>query len=187
MLENYIPISYLNDFIFCPRSIYNHLLYQNRDEMHYQGEKQTAGRVAHQKIDNKEYSDKKSILQNFEVVSVKYQLYGKIDLFDLKNKKLIERKNSVTKIYDGYIFQLYAQYFGLIEMGYEVEQLVIYDYSKNKSHPISLPENDWQILEKFENTIENLKSFSLLDKEFYPNKAKCEKCIYHLLCDYSLC
>ena len=54
-MENYIPISYINDFIFCPRSIYNHLMYHNRAELIYQGEAQTEGKDAHQKIDSKTY------------------------------------------------------------------------------------------------------------------------------------
>lgn len=91
-IENYLPISYINDFIFCPRSIYNHQMYQNRDEMLYQGEKQTEGKVAHQKIDDKEYSDKKNILQNFEVYSSNYKLFGKIDVYDIEKRFLIERK-----------------------------------------------------------------------------------------------
>jgi CRISPR-associated exonuclease Cas4 len=186
-MENYMPISYINDFIFCPRSIYNHQLYQNRDELLYQGEKQTEGKAAHEKIDTKTYSVKKNILQNFEVYSSKYQLFGKIDVFDTDKGLLTERKNNIKTIYDGYIFQLYAQYFGLTEMGYKVEQMALYDFTKNKMYPIDLPIDNVVLLQKFETTLEAISRFSLLKKGFVANKFKCEKCIYNLLCDASLC
>lgn len=186
-MENYMPISYINDFIFCPRSIYNHQMYQNRDEILYQGEKQTEGKAAHQKIDQKEYSDKKNILQNFEVYSSHYQLFGKIDVYDIDKGLLTERKNNIKNIYDGFVFQLYAQYFGLIEMGYKVERMALYDFSKNKMYPIDLPIDNLVMLQKFETTLEAIRRFSLLKKGFVANKQKCEKCIYNLLCDASLC
>ncbi len=182
-----MPISYINDFIFCPRSIYNHQLYHNRDEILYQGEKQTEGKAAHEKIDTKTYSVKKQILQNFEVYTSKYQLFGKIDVFDTDKGLLTERKNNIKTIYDGYIFQLYAQYFGLTEMGYKVEQMALYDFTKNKMYPIDLPIDNEVMLQKFETTLEVISRFSLLKKGFVANKFKCEKCIYNLLCDASLC
>lgn len=186
-MENYIPISYINDFIFCPRSIYNHQMYQNRDELVYQGEKQTAGKAAHLKIDQKQYSDKKNVLQNFEVYTSKYQLFGKIDVFDIDKGLLTERKNNIKTIYDGFVFQLYAQYFALTEMGYEVKSLKLYDFSKNKPYPILLPYENEIMFKKFEATLEAMNSFSLLKKDFIAKKIKCEKCIYNLLCDQSLC
>lgn len=186
-METYIPISYINDYIFCPRSIYNHQLYQNRDELLYQGEVQTEGKAAHQNIDNKTYSDKKNVLQNFEVYSNQYQLFGKIDIFDIDKKLLTERKNNIKTIYDGYVFQLFAQYFGLTEMGYRVEKLALYDFSKNKVYNIELPENNEPMKIKFEIIIEEIHHFSLLKKGFVANKFKCEKCIYNLLCDATLC
>lgn len=182
-----MPISYINDFIFCPRSIYNHQLYQNRDEMLYQGEAQTKGKASHEKIDTKTYSDKKNVLQNFEVYSSHYQLFGKIDVFDIDKGLLTERKNNIKTIYDGYVFQLYAHYYCLTEMGYQVEKMALYDFSKNKMYPIELPKNNPVMQQKFEATLEAINRFSLLKKDFIANKYKCEKCIYNLLCDASLC
>jgi CRISPR-associated exonuclease Cas4 len=182
-----MPISYINDFIFCPRSIYNHQLYQNRDEMLYQGEAQTKGKASHEKIDTKTYSDKKNVLQNFEVYSSTYSLFGKIDVFDIDKGLLTERKNNIKTIYDGYVFQLYAHYYCLTEMGYQVEKMALYDFSKNKMYPIELPKNNPVMQQKFEATLEAINRFSLLKKDFIANKYKCEKCIYNLLCDASLC
>ncbi len=186
-MENYIPISFLNDFIFCPRSIYNHQLYANFDKMMYQDKVQLEGLSAHEAIDKKRYSDKTTILQNFEVYSDEFGLFGKLDVFDVEKKTLTERKNRVKTIYDGYYLQLYAQYFGLREMGFQVEHLIIYEFTKNKSYPIELPENNLRMFEKFKQTILEIRNYSLLGSSFLPNKAKCDKCIYNLLCDLSLC
>jgi hypothetical protein len=42
-MENYIKLSTLNDFIFCPKSIYYHNLYENYEKKLYQEESQIAG------------------------------------------------------------------------------------------------------------------------------------------------
>lgn len=44
MEEDYIPISTLNDFIFCPYSIYLHNVYMDTDEGLYHATPQTRGR-----------------------------------------------------------------------------------------------------------------------------------------------
>jgi CRISPR-associated protein Cas4 len=183
----YIPISFINDFIFCPRSIYYHNLYKNFDDNLYQSKPQKAGKIAHRTIDEKSYSNKIEILMNYEVYSLKYGLFGKIDQYNINSKTLIERKNNISIVYDGYIFQLYAQYFGLLEMGYQVLELVLYDYSKNKKHVISLPEKNLDMFLKFERTINEIRNFSLLNGKFNNNINKCKTCIYNELCDKSLC
>lgn len=186
-MENYITLSYLNDFIFCPRSIYFHQLYGIYNEQHYKQKVQIKGTEAHASIDNNTYSTSNSILQGIEVYSTKYNIVGKIDIYDIKKSKLIERKRSVTKIYDGYIFQVYAQYFGLQEMGYHIDEIVIHDLIHNKNYPISLPEQNKEMFEKFEKTIIDIKHYDILNSYFVPNIEKCRQCIYSPLCDKSLC
>lgn len=185
-MENYIPISFLNDFIFCPRSIYFHQLYANFKKEIYQKTPQIAGLAAHQTIESKSYSSKASVLQNFEVYCERYQIMGKIDVFNMATGVLTERKRSIKVIYDGYIFQVYAQYFALIEMGYTVKTIVIHDLVHNKNYPITLPEQDTIMFEKFEKLISEIQNFKL-DSEFIPNINKCTNCIYNQLCDRSLC
>jgi CRISPR-associated protein Cas4 len=46
MEEDYISISTLNDFIFCPYSIYLHNVYMEADEGLYHATPQTQGRIA---------------------------------------------------------------------------------------------------------------------------------------------
>ena len=104
-MESYITLSYLNDFIFCPRSIYFHQLYAGFNEQLYKQKPQVAGTEAHSSIDNKTYSTRNDVLMGIEVFSTKYNIVGKIDVFDCKTGKLTERKRAIKKIYDGYIFQ----------------------------------------------------------------------------------
>lgn len=185
MTENYYPISYLNDFIFCPLSIYFHQLYGNMSERLYQNEDQMGGKAVHETIDTHRYSNHKNILQGISICSRKYGLSGKIDLFDIDKGILTERKKKITEVYDGYIFQLYAQYFCLTEEGFDIRKLRFYSYSDNKIYPIPLPEENPDMLKKFEKTIENLCEFDP-NSFVQTNAKKCGRCIYSPLCDRSL-
>ena len=46
-MDDYISISMLNDFIFCPYSIYLHNVYKDADEGLYHTKPQTRGKIAH--------------------------------------------------------------------------------------------------------------------------------------------
>ncbi len=83
MSEYPISISNLNDFIFCPASIYFHALDQDADRMMAQDTSQINGSAAHEKSDTGGYSSKKSILQGASVYSATYNISGKIDTFDI--------------------------------------------------------------------------------------------------------
>lgn len=186
-MESYIPISFLNDFIFCPRSIYFHQLYGNiRTELYHQTP-QVAGKAAHASIEEKRYSTRQNVLQGTEIYCAQYNLCGKIDLFDCDTGKLTERKKEIKAIYDGYVFQVYAQYFALTEMGYTVKSIVFYDLTHNKTYPVKLPAEDAEMLSRFESIVQQLASFDLNDRSFVANPNKCAQCIYHNLCDYSVC
>jgi CRISPR-associated exonuclease Cas4 len=70
-MESYITLSHLNDFIFCPRSIYYHQLYSIYDEQHYKQRAQIAGTTAHNSIDNKpklRIRKLKRVLKDFGIV-----------------------------------------------------------------------------------------------------------------------
>ena len=182
-METYMPISFLNDFIFCPRSIYFHQLYSSFDTALYHEAIQTKGRLAHQNIDNQKYSTRKNILQGLAIYSTQYSLCGRIDIFDKDRKLLMERKKKVTKVYDGFIFQIYAQYYCLKEMGYSVKKLCIHSLDDNKNYFIPLPEENPKMEIKFQRLLDQIREFDM-EKPFFPNIAKCEKCIYKNLCDY---
>ncbi|MDH5719929.1 MAG: type V CRISPR-associated protein Cas4 [Spirochaetia bacterium] len=182
-MESYILISYLNDFIFCPRSIYFHNIYGNYSKKNYHNEAQTKGRIAHKVIEENKFSTKKNIITNMEVYSERYNIFGKIDIYDSDNKILIERKRKIIKIYDGYRYQMYAQYYCMTEMGFDIQKLVFHSLSDNKRYHIHIPSKKEK--QEFENVIEEIKSYNLRN-EFKANKEKCKQCIYNGLCDYNL-
>jgi len=181
-MEENIKISNLNDFIFCPRSIYFHNLYYNFEEKIFHDTYQQEGKRAHKNIDKKQYSTKKDILQSIDIYSEELGVIGKIDLYDKDKKQLIERKKRIKIIYEGYYLQLYAQYYCLIEMGYEVKELYFHSLSDNKRINIPLPTKENK--ERLKEIIKEIQNFSLDDKDFTQNPKKCQMCIYKELCDY---
>lgn len=185
MEDNIIPISNLNDFIFCPVSIYFHSLYGNRATITYQSHSQINGSSAHQTVDTGSYSTRKNIITALDVYSEKYRLVGKIDIYDSETATLTERKRQIKKIYDGYVFQLYAQYFSMIEMGYCVKKLRFHSIVDNKNYNILLPEDNPEMLQKFETTIKEMNDFSV-DSFIQNNEEKCRNCIYEPACDRGL-
>jgi len=55
-MEQLIKISNLNDFIFCPASIYYHGMYEELDRSVYQEIDQIRGTFVHESIDKSSYS-----------------------------------------------------------------------------------------------------------------------------------
>ena len=77
-MDDYISISTLNDFVFCPYSIYLHNIYMNMDEGLYQATPQVKGKISHTTIDNKTYH-KSNCITSLSVCSNEYKLKGKIE------------------------------------------------------------------------------------------------------------
>ena len=180
-MDDYIPLSTLNDFIFCPYSIYLHSVYMESDEDLYKATPQTKGTIAHQGVDNKNGSTRKSDIMSLAVYSDELGISGKIDVYKQDKHLLIERKNNLKRIFRGQIYQLWGQYFCLKEMGYEVEQLAFYEISTNKMIPVDIPTDvDKQELVEF---IEQFKHYNPISTPIKVNSNKCIHCIYCNLCD----
>ncbi len=177
-------MAWLNDFIFCPASIYFHNLYEERDRIAYQETSQINGTGAHESIDTGAYSTRKEILCGFEVYCSRYGLIGKTDIFDRAAGRLIERKKKIKTVYDGYIFQLYGQCFALREMGFDVRNLALHSLDDNRTYPVPLPEDDSAMLMKFEKLMADMRSFEI-DGFVQTNVEKCRRCIYEPLCSVS--
>ena len=90
------------------------------DEGMYHATPQIRGRMAHETVDEKTASNRRDCMLSFPVFSEKYKLMGKIDVYSADKKLLVERKYQLKQIFQGQIYQLWAQYFCLTEMGYEV-------------------------------------------------------------------
>ncbi len=179
-MSDYISISTLNDFIFCPYSIYLHNVYMETDEGLYHATPQTKGKLAHEPVDSKTSSNRNDDLLALPVYSEQLGLMGKIDVYKRKEKKLIERKYQLKQIFQGQIYQLWAQYFCMIEMGYEIESIAFYEISTNKMMPINIPSDAEK--KELESFIATFKSFDPL-KPMFVNPNKCRHCIYCNLCD----
>lgn len=184
-MDDYIEISKLNDFMFCPISIYFHGLYDNTEPVLYQRVEQIKGTIAHKAVDSGKYSSRKNILQGLYVCSEAYHLVGKIDTFDIDSRILRERKNKISVVYDGYIMQLYGQYFSLKEMGFMVQKLELYSCSDCKTYPILLPEENEIMFQKFKQIIHDIQRFQMQSFK-QENIEKCRNCIYEPVCDRSL-
>ena len=180
-MNDYIPLSTLNDFIFCPYSIYLHRGYMEAAEDVYKATPQTKGTIAHQGVDEKKGSTHKSDIMSLPVYSDEFGISGKIDLYKQDRHLLIERKNNLKRIFRGQIYQLWGQYFCMREMGYEVEKLAFYEISTNKMIDVELPgELGKQELLGF---IEQFKSYNPSSTSIKVNLNKCIHCSDCNLCD----
>jgi CRISPR-associated protein Cas4 len=179
-MEPYIQISKLNDYLFCPRSIYLHGVYEQYSTRTYHDKPQTAGRLAHEPIDTGSYSTRKQFLYAMPIYSQALGVAGKIDMYDSETKTLIERKKKVVKIYDGYLLQLHAQYLCMVEMGYQIDHLQIRSLEDKKTYEVGLPTKEQK--EGLQRIIQEMIQKSVKDFPILYGSAKCERCIYRPLC-----
>ena len=180
MIE-YISISTLNDFIFCPYSIYLHNVYMESDEDVYKAVPQTKETLAHRTIDSKKASTKKGDIMSLCVYSDSLGISGKIDMYKSEKYQLIERKNNLKYIFRGQYYQLWAQYFCMIEMGYTVKELAFYEISRNKMIPVDLPTEEDK--NELISIINRFIHYNPSNDNFDVNPNKCRHCIYCNLCD----
>lgn len=151
------------------------------DEGQYKATPQIKGKVAHKTTDEKTASNRADDILSLPVYSEEYGLMGKIDVYKRKEKKLIERKYQLKQIYQGQIYQLWAQMLCLQEMGYEVTSLAFYETSTNRMIPVEMPnEKD---VDRFKNFICAFRSYNPGVTSFSVNPNKCKHCVYCSLCD----
>ena len=184
-MDDLILISWLNDFVFCPVSIYFHQLYGDADRTLHQAKAQIAGTAAHKTIDAGGYSTRANILTGMDVISLKYGVVGKIDIFYVKEGLLVERKKHISAVYPGYVYQLYAQCVALREMRYIVNRLQLRSLDNNKVYDVPLPEEDTEATARFEQLLMDIRTFTP-DKYLPSSSAKCNNCIYEPACDRSV-
>lgn len=184
-MDDAILITQLNDFLFCPISIYFHNLYGVQDRMCIQRKEQINGTHIHEAVDEKRYSTSKDILMGMDVYCEQYRIIGKIDLFDISKGLLRERKKRIKNIYDGYLMQVYAQCFALREMGYSVKKIELYSMDDNKTYKVELPENNLRVMNEMVDVIDRMRNFE--PEKYKPvSVEKCNNCIYEPLCDRSI-
>ena len=113
-------------------------------------------------------------------MSEEFGVMGKIDIYKSNERRLIERKYQLRNIYQGQIYQLWAQYLCMKEMGYDIDSLAFYEISTNKMIPIELPSE--QQLMQFQQFISLYRNYDP-SEPINININKCNHCIYSSLCD----
>lgn len=181
MNENgYISISQLNDFCFCPYSLYLHSIYEGRDASAFKALDQVRGTAVHQSVDSGSYSTKKTDRCTMSVCSNELGIVGVVDLYRESEALLLERKYKIHTIFPGHILQAHGLYFCLTEMGFDVQKIKIHSLSDNKIYPISLPTAE--DLLRMQQQIAQMRNYDF-DTTFPINEAKCAHCIYSPLCE----
>lgn len=154
------------------------------DEDNYKATPQIKGALVHETVDNKKASTRSSDIQSLPVYSDSLRICGKIDIYKADKRLLIERKNNLKQIFRGQLYQLWGQYYCMLEMGYRIEQIAFYEISTNRMIPIPLPnKEEHRELEQF---INQFRQFNPLKDTFSINSNKCKHCIYCSLCDKSI-
>ncbi len=102
MDEDYISISTLNDFIFCPYSIYLHNVYMESDNSMFHAAPQTTGRIAHRTIDTKKANNTERILNNLKIMieeefSKKFSGEDSVIIFEVDKVKLHKYGNAIHR------------------------------------------------------------------------------------------
>lgn len=177
-MDGTIPISAINDFLYCPKSLYLHSVYSSFETNVYHDTPQTRGSIAHENIENQEYTTSKHMLQGLSVFSSRLGLRGKIDMYDTQTKSLIERKYRLKHVYDGYRYQLYAQMYCLEEAGYRTDHLFLQSLSDNKRYKVDLPSPEDKAV--FEEVIARMRSFDSVSLHDH-TCSHCASNIYSLL------
>lgn len=175
-MDGYISFSELNDFLYCPHSLYLHSLYKNYKTQIYHDTPQTDGKAAHETIDQNTY--KRGGWQSGRwLCSPDYKIYGKCDLYNPHTGELVERKKTVRKVYGGQKMQVWAQAACLEEMGEIVSSIRIHSMTDNKSYEIA--NLDANVKRSLHDLISQIQTFRLADmSEMAIDCEKCKECIY---------
>ncbi len=159
MGDDYITFTQINDFLYSPASLYLHGAFAEKVGAFYKAKSQVAGSIEHEAIEDGRYSSSLDILQAKTIYSERFRLVGKIDTFNTKTGELVERKNKVSKLYKGLVYQVWAQYFALTEMGYSVKKMFIYSKTDNKKYPVKKPNKKDE--EDFKKVLNKMRSMSV--------------------------
>ncbi len=138
-MEPYIRISNINDFLYSPRSLYLHSIYESFAPSEYKADPQIRGTILHEAIDKGTYSSSARYIVGKPVFSEEYGVVGKIDIYDRETYTLVERKTKIRHVYEGYRLQLYAQYLAMREEGYRIDHLRFQSIEDNRRHVLIMP------------------------------------------------
>lgn len=154
------------------------------DEDMYKAPPQLSGSNAHSATNNRRSSTCKDDIMALPVYSDELGITGIIDIYKGSQHLLIERKNNLKHIFRGQIYQLWAQYFCMIEMGYLIDKIAFYEISTNKMLYQPLPTDKDKV--ELATFIKKFRDYSPDTTHFVVNSNKCRHCIYCNLCDKTI-
>ncbi len=178
-MDGFVSFSQLNDFLFCPRSLYLHSLYYGYKTSLFHDTAQANGTAAHETIDNNTYK-RKGWVSGIWLCSPTYGIYGKCDLYNATTGVLVERKRTVHRLFLGLIMQVWAQAVCLEERGNIVGKIFLHSLTDNIKHSVKLP--DAGVKSQLKALVYDIKSYTLLQGDLNPSVYKCQNCIYAPLC-----
>ena len=154
------------------------------DEDVYKALPQLAGTNAHIATDDQKSSTRKNDLIAMPICSDELGIMGVIDIYKGEQRLLIERKNNLKQIFKGQIYQLWAQYLCMVEMGFMVDKIAFYEISTNKMIYQPIPTDDNK--QELKSFITKFRNYAPDSTVFTINTNKCKHCIYCNLCDKTL-
>ena len=95
-MENPISITMLNDFVFCPVSIYFHNFYQGVEKNLYQGKSQINGTKAHETIDKNTLNLLVANYQNNYLKMLPIKMYDKKKLEWIDSQILVTNDEAIS-------------------------------------------------------------------------------------------
>lgn len=181
-MDGYVAFSQLNDFLFCPHSLYIHECYRPYSTALYHDQPQVAGKLTHETIDQNNYN-KRDWITGMWLCSPLLRICGRADLFNPKTGELVERKRLIRRIYLGQLMQIWAQWYCLEEMCYPVRCLAIHSLADNTRYPLDPPTPIQK--ESLCNLVGHIFAYDPHHSPPAANPAKCAFCIYAHLCPYA--
>lgn len=178
-MDGLVSFSQLNDFLFCPYSLYLHTLYNNFKSSIYHDVAQTDGTAAHVTVDQSTY--KRSGWQTgIWLCSPTYKVYGRCDLYNPTTGELVERKRTIHKLYTGHYMQVWAQAVCLQEMEHPVRKIYLHSITDNTRYFVKLPNQT--IKNQLKELVLQISRYTPPNETFSQLPAKCRQCIYAALC-----
>lgn len=129
---DYIPLSTLNDFIFCPYSIYLHSVYMESDDEVYKALPQTKGKLAHAGVDSKSGSTQRKslicdliepfrcIIDHATLLAFNRKQFSEKDFILLKNEYRLKNEHCAEyyNVYYEALIKYKADFFNYVQQYY---------------------------------------------------------------------
>ena len=181
-MDGYVSFSELNDFLFCPQSLYLHTLYKNYKSNIYHDTPQADGKAAHETIDQNTYN-RAGWETGVWLCSPSHMIYGRCDLYNPSTGELVERKRTIKKVYEGQRMQAWAQAICLMDMQRSVTSITLHSLTDNVRHKLPIPDD--LITSRVNLLVQEIQAYKAnynANVSVSVSDTRCRRCIYAPLC-----